>query len=173
MVAFRKLVFVQEAVHSTSLELLIPILPDTAWLLEMRSSIGYLVGKKKLFEATGLKALNRSERNIAERGMENLAQTVLAIAGLTRILPGSRAASLGIVPGWGLLEELSYLRQLGFATEQLLCSVTSEATQLLGVGNTKVEQPSLFAVSRVPFDGGATSFLNLRGLKLEEIVAHG
>jgi len=172
MIAFRRLVFVREAVHSASLELLKPILPDTAWLVEMRSSAGYLIGKKKLFEATGLKALSRSERIVAERGMENLAQTVIAIAGLTRILPGSRAASLSVVPGWGLLEELNCLRQLGFATEKLLRSVTSEAIQLLGVGDgrerIKVGQPVSFVASRVPFDGSAESFLNLRGFEPEQ-----
>lgn len=170
LVAFRKTLFLQEAVHSSSLELLVPILPDMDRLIEMRSSVGYMVGKRKIQEATGLKILNSAEREEAERGLANLSHVVLAIAGKGRLLPGSSAASLSVCPGLGLLEELSYLQQIGVPTEELLHSVTTRARQLPNLIDNKSQASDVVAISRLQFTGDAASFLNLRGLNVKNVV---
>jgi hypothetical protein len=110
LLALRRAVFVREALDAPFLEELVPILPHTEHVREMKRPGGYLAAKRKLRENTGLTEPSRMQAAPAEEGWKKLLATAATVS---RIVPASRAPQFTSVPGYAWYEECAVLSHAG------------------------------------------------------------
>jgi hypothetical protein len=110
LLALRRAVFIREALDAPFLEELVPILPHTEHVREMKRPGGYLAAKRKLRENTGLTEPSRMEAAHAEEGWQKL---LAAAATAPTIVPASRAPQFTSVPGYAWHEECALLSHAG------------------------------------------------------------
>lgn len=167
LVSFRRMVLIREAIEAPGLEDLVGIFPATRWLLEMRRAGGFTLGRRQLAGATGLTDLGRHERRQAEQGLDRLTGFVrAAVAAGVPLVPASRTPGFGMVPGLGLMEELSLTAlDLGLGIEGALRAATSGAADKIGLtelGRLGPGSPSVLAVADDPASGPHRFFGSVR-----------
>jgi hypothetical protein len=134
LIALRREAFVKEALAAPLLEELIPVFPHTQYLLEMRRSGGYLMGKRQLARHAGLVEPTARQRTTMLLGWDRMLSALADFAGAGgTVLPASHAPRLAVVPGLALKEELTLLGVV-LGTESALRLAVGAARRFLGAG---------------------------------------
>lgn len=161
LLALRRAVFVKESLEAPYLERLTPITPHTGYLIEMRRGGGYLAGRRALARHSGATQPSRAQIKTAEAGWRRLVEGVLvAQEEGVLLLPGSRAPQLTVVPGYGLLEELALLVDLGLPAQEVLSWAGTRSPEVLGLPS---ESTPLLTSPRVPSTPADVLMLHVKG----------
>lgn len=134
LIALRRSIFLKEAIHAPHLEDLTPIVPHSQYLQKMRQGTGYLAGKRALEIHSGMREPSNKERQILNEGWMRISTWIgdASHNGLT-FLPASKAPQLAVLPGYGLLEELALLANIGISPIETIKLATTGAARILGV----------------------------------------
>lgn len=143
-VATRRRVLLDEAIQARGLEELVPILPAMRYLLEMRKAGGQRIGRQKMAQVGAMQKLGRKGRAQALEGLDRLGAAICQLQrGGVRIIPGSAAPSVGMVPGIGFWEEMEGLSLAGCDAIALLREATarSQGDTRIALGADPREDP--------------------------------
>lgn len=120
-IASRRGLLLEEAINARLLEELVPVLPATRYLIEMRKAGGQRIGRRAMAEHGAMPNLGRRDRARVSEGLARIGACLAALQrGGVRVVPGSGSPGLGVVPGVGLWEELSALCAHGCDAMELL-----------------------------------------------------
>ncbi|WP_314145877.1 hypothetical protein [uncultured Leifsonia sp.] len=134
LLSLRRTALPREAMDSRHLDELIPILPHTRHLIQMKQLGGYLSGRRQLAEYTGIREPSPVQRRVIERGWRVLLDAVrefVQSGGL--LLPASHGPGFGIVPGFALREEVTLLAHTLESATDAISLATGKARAFFGL----------------------------------------